>query len=117
MQAVTEQDGLTPDTVDDCRIFWLESGMDEDVLDRVRVLDKGYGHLRGWMANGAADEAIVAVLRAMLSSGVHDSRDLGEDAIRSEVGQSGEEFEDWMLDEPLSTGWLPARGLQDCRTA
>ena len=64
-----EADGLTPDTVDSCREFWCDRGMDEDTLGCVRSVDKGYGHLRGWMDNGADDEAIITILAEMLSRG------------------------------------------------
>ncbi len=99
-----EQDGLTPDTVDDCRIFWSENGLRDDLAEDVEVVDKGYGHLRAWMDLDCHRDVIVAVLRHMIEKEVTDSRDLDEATIRVLTGDS---FRDWMLDDPLVLGWIP----------
>lgn len=103
-----EDAGTTTDTVDGCREFWLEYGLDEEVLDRARVVDKGYGYLRAWMDLGADEEVIVAALRLMLERGVRDSRDLDPDELREAVG---DDWQSYMADEPLSLGWIDDRTL------
>ena len=104
-----EGDGLTPDTVDDCRLFWAYHGLEEDLAWSVPVVDKGYGHLRGWMDSGADGETTVAVLKAMIAEGVTDSRDLGEDVIREAAGDG---YADWIPDEAMSLGWIDDRTLR-----
>lgn len=112
-----EDAGTSPDTVDDCRMFWLEAGMDEDVLDRARIIDKGFGYLRPWMDMGADEDVIVRVLEYMNAQGIHDSRRISAEDLEEILAEDGTDLQEWMVDEPLVTGWIPSRTLdamQDC---
>jgi hypothetical protein len=109
MMVVAEGEGLTTDTVADCVAFWLENGMDEDVAERIHVVDKGYGYLRAWMDNGVDQDVIVAVLRRMMQEDVNDTRELPEDVVQA---VAGDHYESWMVDDPLIGDWIDGRILR-----
>jgi len=110
-----EEHQLTSDMVGDCMAFWSGHGMSGAALDALRVVDKGYAWLRGWMDNGADEDAIVRVLRRMRADGAWDSRDLDPEVLREAVGGDG--WRDWMEDEPLALGWIDeatVRSMDGC---
>lgn len=69
---------LSGDTREDILGFWLDSGMDEAMFDRVTFIEKEYAFFRGWMDNGVPDEEIVATGKRLVELGIYDSRDLAE---------------------------------------
>jgi hypothetical protein len=69
-----EEDQLTTDTIEDIKIYWEDSGFDD--WNRVEIVDKGYGFLRGWMDNQVSDRSIIKALREMYRLRISDSREI-----------------------------------------
>lgn len=99
-----EETGVTDDTKDACMEYWVEHGLEEDVLNNIQVFDKGYGALRSWMDQGISVATIIKVIRAMYQHKFNDSRDFAEGELEKLVGLN--EWQDWMNDDPISVGWL-----------
>lgn len=69
------------DELMDVHYFWLDAGMNDELLERVRWVEKDYGFFRGWMDAGIDDDEIVEALRLMqlrraASSDAVDMREL-----------------------------------------
>lgn len=109
-----EETGVSPDTLRDCRLFWIENGLERQRLAGTRVIDKGYGYLRAWMDLGVDEDAIIAVIRRLRDDSLIDSREIDPDELRAIVG---DEFRDWMLDDPVSIGWISEFDLEGMRNA
>lgn len=76
---------LTDDSMDDIKMWWLENGMDESVLERATLYDKGYGLLRDWMDMGIDNEVIIKALHYMNKNNLYSSDDIDiEDETLSE---------------------------------
>ncbi len=71
-----EQDGLTSDTVEDIKVYWEDSGFDPEQWGRVKIVDKGYGYLRGWMDQGVHPKLIIQTIREMYRQKVWSSDQL-----------------------------------------
>jgi len=113
-----EQDGLTDDTIEDIKMFWEETIGDEIDWDRFEIVDKGYGFFRSWMDNGVEEKTIIKTIRELYRQKVSDSRKLfnGEDSEYYEEKMKeflGDEYEDWMLYEPLMVEWTSVSQLKD----
>lgn len=113
-----EKDGLTSDTVDSIKKFWIEHNNHKKInWKRFEINDKGYGYLRGWMDSGWSDRVIIKTIRKMYQEGVIDSRMLfgGEDSeTYAEEFEDfiGREFDEYMLREPLITYWTSLSQLK-----
>lgn len=73
---VSVNEELSGDASWDIRDFWEAQGMEPDLFDRVKFLEKPYAFFRGWMDNGVDEDEIVEVLKEMRRRGKCDSRDL-----------------------------------------
>lgn len=61
-------------------INWLyELGIDGDVINNSTMYDKGYAFFRYCMDSGIDDDAIVDLVKYMISNNINDSRDIDED--------------------------------------
>jgi hypothetical protein len=61
-------------------INWLfDLGIDEDVLNNATFYDKGYAFFRFCMDNSIDEDAIVDLVKYMLTNDINDSRDIDED--------------------------------------
>jgi hypothetical protein len=100
-----EADGLTEDTVDDIRYYWEENGFDPNNWPRVKIIDKGYGYLRGWMDEGISPSIIIMTIRQMYRSHVYDSRDLPP-AIQQQLINDTDITADLMEYDPLIVDWI-----------
>jgi hypothetical protein len=61
-------------------INWLfDLGIDEDVLNNATFYDKGYAFFRYCLDNSIDDDAIVDLVKYMLTNDINDSRDIDED--------------------------------------
>lgn len=81
-----DETGMTDDNIEwDIVPWWNENIFGEDenydegidsFWNRTKVIDKGYGYLRGWMDLEVEPSLIIKVIRAMYQAKVNDSRDL-----------------------------------------
>lgn len=77
-------------------IHWLfEQDVNEDVLDRIKFVEKSYGFFRGWMDLGASDATIIKAIRELFRQREWDSRDIDME------GFLASDWEDWMQNDPL----------------
>lgn len=118
-----EQDGMTDDTIESIRQWWEETaGIDYDAYednpdytgpinwDRFQVVDKGFGYFRAWMDHGVDPSVIIKVIRLLYQNKMNDSRDLfgGEDDEDYAINMQalvGNDFDDWMLSDPIIVNW------------
>lgn len=111
-----ESDGFTEDSIDSIKEYWEDVAIEKDLeidWDRFEIIDKGYGYLRSWMDNGVSESIIIKVIRELYRQGLNDSRLLfGEDEEKIEEFLD-EDFEDWMVDEPLIVEWLSIKQLKE----
>jgi hypothetical protein len=63
----------------DYRYWWIENGLDEDVLDSARFYDKGYAFFRYCMDEGIDEEKIVGLVKLMIQEGINHTRELDEE--------------------------------------
>jgi hypothetical protein len=61
------------------KMWLIENGLDESILDSARFLDKGYAFFRFCMDSGADEEEIVNLVRYMMNHNINDSRDIDEE--------------------------------------
>lgn len=113
-----EESGIEEDTIDDIKYFWEESYEEEIDWDRFQIVDKGYGHFRAWMDNGIDPSIIIKMIRYMYQVRENDSRDLfgGEDDDEYEDKMQefvGDEYEDWMLGDPILINWTSVSQLKE----
>ena len=122
-----EDQGMTGDTVQDVKLYWEDTIRGEDVdpetnphpinWNRFQIVDKGYGYLRSWIDNNISARTIIKTIRLMYQNRVNDSRELfgGEESDDYAVNFQqffGDEFEPWMLDEPISINWTSVAQLK-----
>jgi len=119
-----ERDGLTDDTVESVKDYWNEElgiDYDETFWNRVTLVDKGYGYLRSWMDHWDVDNAaIIKTIRLMYKQKVTDSRmlfgnmdDDAKDDYESRMGRFlGDQWNDWMSDDPISVEWTSVAQLK-----
>ena len=103
-----EEHGLTPDTIDDVRIYWEDSGFNPENWNRAEVIDKGYGYLRSWMDHPATSETdIVKTLRYMYQNRLQHSDEIPFEDFKQlvDIEQMNEgDIEDLYYD-PLEIYW------------
>lgn len=122
-----EDQGMTGDTVQDVKLYWEDTIRGEDVdpetnphpinWNRFQIVDKGYGYLRSWIDNNISARTIIKTIRLMYQNRVNDSRELfgGEESDDYDVNFQqffGDEFEPWMLDDPISINWTSVAQLK-----
>ncbi|MFA5071220.1 MAG: hypothetical protein WC511_02505 [Candidatus Pacearchaeota archaeon] len=60
--------------------YWLlENGLEEENLNQIEFIDKGYAFFRAWMDTGIDDSVILKTLRHMVDNDLTDSRDIPEE--------------------------------------
>lgn len=111
MMVNAEDQGLTEDTILDCKLYWLTHGMTVETLDRVDVIDKGYGYLRAWMDDGVSEASIIRVIREMYRQRVNDTSMLwgGEDWKKHMDDLVKEPYP---VDDHMSVEWLSIAQLK-----
>ena len=92
-------DTVGEDSKNDIIEWLLENGLDSDKLKDITWIDKGYGFFRGWMDQGIDNSIIKKVLKYMVVHIINDSRDIEN---LEEVVDVGDEYEEWMEDEPIN---------------
>lgn len=110
-----DSEGFTEDSIDSIMEYWEEVaegiGLEID-WDRFEIVDKGYGYLRSWMDNGVSESIIIKVIRELYRQGVNDSRMLFDEDEEKFEEYLDDDFEDWMLDDPLTVEWLSIKQLK-----
>lgn len=94
---------LSGDTLGSIQEFWEDHGADEELVSRIRWVEKTYAFLRGWMDNEIPDEEIHATLKALREKQEWDSRLLDEDHL-ARIAPSGSKlcsplFREYPLEE------------------
>lgn len=110
-----DETGMTEDTIPEIQEFWFEHEYDK--FDDTEIVDKGYGYFRAWMDNGVSDAAIIRTVRELYAQKKTDTRELfgGDDSEEHEQRMQemlGNEFEDWMIDDPLTVEWTSVGQLK-----
>jgi len=102
MVAMFNDEEMTGDTLDDVYNYYVEYGLNPELIEegKIKFVEKQYAFLRGWMDNGVSDHNIILGIRAMVTHGVNDSRDLDFRVVFPE-----DEFED--LESMADNIYLP----------
>jgi hypothetical protein len=66
--------GYTDDTKYDVVSYFIDNGLDQQVAQRIKYIEKEYGFFRAWMDHGVPDRIIIKTIRAMVQSRTNDSR-------------------------------------------
>lgn len=73
------------------RDWWMDNGLDEDVIDYVHFYDKSYAFFRYCMDEGIDEDSIVNLVKFMYDNEINDSRDLTENFWDEYIGQYGDD--------------------------
>lgn len=71
--------------------WWLEQGLDENILSSATFYDKGYAFFRFCMDEGIDDDQTINLIKYMVEKDVNDSRDLDEEFWDEFVSRFGSE--------------------------
>jgi hypothetical protein len=70
----SETVGVTSE--EDYKYWWLEHGLDEEIIGGVEFYDKGYAFFRYCMDSGIDDDAVANFVRFLYQNGINDSREM-----------------------------------------
>ncbi len=87
--------------------WWLEMGLDEEILYSATFYDKGYAFFRYCMDEGIDEDQIVHLVQYMIEKGVHDSRELGEEFWKGFIGRYGSEDIRELMEFSDDCLWIP----------
>lgn len=62
----------------DYKMWWLDHGLDEEIVDGSRFYDKGYAFFRYCIDSSIDEQTISNLVKMMIEKNVNDSRDLDE---------------------------------------
>jgi hypothetical protein len=71
--------------------WWIEMGLDEDIVFDSYKFDKGYAFFRYCMDEGIDEDVISQLIKYMIEKGVNETRDLDEDFWNEYVERFGSE--------------------------
>jgi hypothetical protein len=74
---------------DDYKYWLLENGLEEDNLQVIRYLDKGYAFFRYCMDSGIEEEETVNLVKYMVQHNINDSRDIDDEMWNGFMQQYG----------------------------
>lgn len=92
-------DTLGMSTEAEYKVWLLENGLDDSVVDSARFYDKGYAFFRSCMDSGHDEEEIVNLVKYMINHGINDSRDIDEEmwnGFMSEYGYDASDVRDFL---------------------
>jgi len=125
-----EDQGMSGDTVQAIREYWNDTicqeeeryTYDEESDDytenpncptinwnRFTIVDKGYGFFRAWMDQGISPATIIRLIRTLYQQRLGDSRELDADSLKEIAGN---EWQEWMEDEPFIINWTSVAQLR-----
>lgn len=77
------------DTKEDLANYFIDWGLSEEILEKIKFKEKGYAFFRNWMDKGVKRSDLIKAIRYMVMSKKYDSDDVSEDEWMSIFG------EDW----------------------
>lgn len=63
-------------TLDEYKIWLIENGLDEEVINEIKFYDKGYAFFRFCLDSGIDEDDIVLLVKFMYMNDITDSRDI-----------------------------------------
>ena len=88
--------GLTEDDESDVRVYFMEHGLNTDVMDNAKYIDKEYGFFRSWMDVGIPDRLIILTIRKMFQQRVSTSEEV--EFSEEEIKELDNAYYDWQSD-------------------
>ncbi len=98
------------DTKNEVAWHYMEHGLDEEMLDLFTFKEKSYAWLRNWMDINIPESMIIKVIRYMVMSGIHDTRDIDDEIFYELV--DGEED---LVDEREMLMYIPDISIGDLK--
>lgn len=59
--------------------WWIENGLNEEIIENSSWFDKGYAFFRYCIDSGIDDEEVVALVKFMINNNINDSKDITEE--------------------------------------
>jgi hypothetical protein len=78
----------------DVQAYYIEKGLEEDVLNQIDFKEKYYAFFRNWMDRGMERGHIIKAIRYMVTNRKNDSRDVTEEEWKKVFGDDWSEFTD-----------------------
>jgi len=72
--------------------YYLEHGIDEEVLERIEFKEKYYAFFRNWMDQGMSRKHLIKAIRFMVMNRFVDSRDVSSDLWKDLFGEDYEDI-------------------------
>ena len=83
----SENSGIGTDTKEDIMYWLIENGLDEDKINDIKFIDKGYAFFREYMDNSRYDDDdIIRIVKYLIEHGERDTRDIEDSDVREELG-------------------------------
>lgn len=73
----------------DYKMWLLDKGLNEEIIDSANFYDKGYAFFRYCMDEGADEEELVNLVKYMIQHNINDSRDIDEEMWNGFMNQYG----------------------------
>ena len=73
--------------------YYIDHGLNEEVVDSLKFKDKGYAFFRNWMDAGMDRSHIIKAIRFMVNNRITDSRDVTDEQWESVFGDDWNEVE------------------------
>jgi hypothetical protein len=73
----------------DYRMWLMEAGLSEEVMESAKFYDKGYAFFRSCMDNGVDEGDIVDFVRFLVRNGINDSRDMTKEKWKEFIHNEG----------------------------
>lgn len=86
------------DTVQEVAWHYVEHGLDENIVRRVKFREKTYAFLRNWMDYGTQPKTIIKVVRYMVMNDLTDSREIDQEVLEELMGN---EFHGDLIDDNI----------------
>ena len=68
--------------------YYLEHGVDEEVIERIEFKEKTYAFFRNWMDAGIERKDLIKAIRFMVMERISDSRDVSSDQWKELFGEN-----------------------------
>lgn len=112
-----EYTGLTNDTTHDIQYFWEEHGFNKNNWNRVKIIDKGYGHFRSLMDQGVPDDLIIKTIRRLYQEKLNDVWELFDKHGKEELEEFFDGWCDLFEHESFVINWTSVSQLKQFNNA